>query len=188
MRNVLQNYLERYVAIQADDMDEIMAAFKTMTFGEKEFLLKEGQVAQHQYFIVEGLVRMYYTDEKGHEKITQFALENWWLTAHESYINQTPSKKAIQALETTTVLAIHRDKMEKLLASIPILERFLRIIAEKTLLAAQRRGEWYLSMNSKDRYDDLVQQFPDFVQRIPQYMMASYLEMTPQYLSEIRKK
>ena len=187
MKAQLKSYLNRYINFSDNEIDEIYASLNVVTFANKEFILSEGQICMNNYFIMSGLTRSFYIDAKGNEKITQFAIENWWTTNMESFITASPSTSNIQALEKTTVLIISKTELEKLYKSLPKLERFFRIITEKMLIAIQRRSDVYLQMKSKDRYTDLINHFPGFAQRVPQYMIASYLEITPEYLSELRK-
>ena len=188
MKEQIKKHFSRYVEFNHAEIDEIFSKLTRKTFEKKEYLLKEGQVCQNNYFLLSGLVRSFYIDNKGNEKVTQFALENWWVTNMESYIKGVPSYSSIQAIEKTTVLIINKEALETLFKTIPKLERFFRLITENMLIAIQRRNDIYLQMRSKDRYDDLIQHFPIFAQRVPQYMIASYLEITPEYLSELRKK
>lgn len=188
MKHQLKEHILRYVDIADFEIDEIYSKFTREIFGKKEYLLQEGQVCRKYYFILNGLVRSFYIDGKGNEKITQFALENWWLTNMESFIKKTPSSVTIQAIEKTTALSIDREELHALFDHHPKLERFFRIITENMLIAIQRRNDVYLQLKSKDRYYDFVTSFPSFTQRVPQYMIASYLEITPEYLSELRKK
>lgn len=188
MKEQIKKHFSRYVEFSDVEIDEIYSKLTHKTFGKKDYLLKEGQVCKYNYFLLNGLVRSFYIDNKGNEKITQFALENWWVTNMESYIKNVPSYSSIQAIEKTTALIIDKVELETLFNSIPKLERFFRLITQNMLIAIQRKNDIYLQMKSKDRYDDLIQHFPVFAQRVPQYMIASYLEITPEYLSELRKK
>ncbi|WBL23856.1 Crp/Fnr family transcriptional regulator [Zunongwangia sp. HRR-M8] len=187
MKEQIRKYFSRYVEFSNSEIDDIYSKLTFKTIQKKDYILKEGQVCKNNYFIINGLVRSFYIDNKGNEKITQFALENWWITNMESFINQTPSLSSIQALEKTQILIFNKEDIENLYVSIPKLERLFRIITENMLIAIQRRNDIYLQMKSKDRYDNLISYFPDFTQRVPQYMIASYLEITPEYLSELRK-
>ena len=184
----LKSYLNRYVAFSNDEIEIIYKNLSLHIFEKKEFLLKQNSICRHRFFILEGLVRCFNTSEKGVEEISLFAIENWWITNLDSFINETPSHSAIQALEKTEVLSISKSKLEMLYVSVPKLERAFRIITEKTLIAIQRKDEVYMKMSSKERYLSLVELIPGFAQRVPQYMIASYLDITPEYLSEIRKK
>ncbi|PCI35228.1 MAG: cyclic nucleotide-binding protein [Flavobacteriaceae bacterium] len=188
MKTQLHQYLNRYVVFNDEEIDAIYERLALKTFKKKEYLLQEGQTCDAYYFVLSGLVRSYYTTVNGHEKITHFALENWWLTDLESFVSNTASYTTIQALEKTQILVLTKEVLESLYLKIPKLERLFRIITEKTLIAEQRRSSIYLQMSSRDRYLYLITNFPSFAQRVPQYMIASYLEITPEYLSELRKK
>ncbi|WP_133537902.1 Crp/Fnr family transcriptional regulator [Tenacibaculum caenipelagi] len=155
---------------------------------KKEFLLKENTVYKFYYFITKGLVRSFYVDNKGNEKITLFALDNWWVTNMESFVKTTPSTQYIQAIENTTVLYLSKEELDQLYIEVPKLERLFRIITENMLIANLRKTDVFLQMKSSDRYFNFVENLPNFVQRVPQYMIASYLEITPEYLSELRRK
>lgn len=187
MKDKVKTYFNRYVEFSDAEIDEIFSKLTPQSFQKKDYILREGKICTSRYFIISGLVRSFYIDDKGNEKITQFAIENWWVTNMESLVKNTPSIISIQALEQTEILIIDKENLERLFLSIPKLERLFRIITENMLIATQRKNDIYLQMKSKSRYDDLVKHFPDFIQRVPQYMVASYLEITPEYLSELRK-
>jgi CRP/FNR family transcriptional regulator, anaerobic regulatory protein len=187
MKEQIRTYFNRYVEFNDSEIDEIYFKLVSKTFKKKEYILREGQICKYKYFIITGLVRSFYIDHKEAEKITLFAIEDWWVTNMESFVNKTPSLVNIQALEPTTVLRLSKEALEELYVSIPKLERLFRMITENMLIAIQRKNDVYMQMKSKERYDDLIKTFPDFIQRVPQYMIASYLEMTPEYLSELRK-
>lgn len=187
MKDQVKTYFNRYVKFSDAEIDEIFSKLTPKLFQKKDYILQEGKICNSKYFIISGLVRSFYIDNKGNEKITQFAIENWWVTNMESFIKNTPSAISIQALEKTEILLIDKVELERLFFSIPKLERLFRIITENMLIAIQRKNDIYLQMKSKNRYHDLVKHFPKFIQRVPQYMIASYLEITPEYLSELRK-
>jgi len=187
MKEQIKKYFSRYVEFSDTEIDEIYSRLISETFQKKDYILREGQICKSNHFIISGLVRSFYIDNKGNEKIAQFALENWWVTNMESFINKTPSRSSIQALEKTEILIINKEELEKLYVSIPKLERLFRIITENMLIANQRKNDIYFQMKSKDRYVSLINHFPNFTQRVPQYMIASYLEISPEYLSELRK-
>ena len=183
----LKEYLNRYTAITDKEIDIIFDHGTVAVYGKKTFLLEEGKPCPHRYFILEGLVRQFRVDASGNELIHGFAIENWWVTNMDSFVNEIPSVNAIQALEKTTVLQLTKKDMESLFSKIPLLERAFRLISENMLIALQRRDEVYMKMSSQERYFNLVNNIPHFAQRVPQYMIASYLDITPEYLSEIKK-
>ena len=188
MKDQLNSYLNRYVKLNDLEVDRIFEKLTVKKFRKKEFLLREGQICRYNYFIISGLTRSFYIDKKGEERITQFALENWWVTSMESFVKATPSYLSIQAIEETAVLMLQKNDLMKLYDAVPKLERLFRMITENMLISFQRKNDIYLRMSSKERYMDLIGHFPDFAQRVPQYMIASYLEITPEYLSQLRRK
>lgn len=187
MKETVRQYLNRYLVFTNEEVDVFFQHLKSVTFKKRAFLLKEGSVCHHQFFILHGLVRFFYIDDKGNEQTTQFGIENWWVTNTESFILQTPSTLNIQALEDTSVLTLTKTALDELYLQVPKLERLFRIITEKTLIALQRRDSFYMKKNSEEKYQQIVHLLPDFLQRVPQYMLASYLGMTPEHLSAIRK-
>lgn len=188
MKQQLQLYLKRYAKFDDDEVAFIYNTCSVQVYKKRAYLLEQGQTCKYHYFILKGLVRQFRVEDNGNENISTFGIENWWLTNLDSFINQTSSINSIQAIEDTTVLQINKEALENLFSKIPQLERVFRIIAQNTLIAVQRKDEVYMKKSSKERYNVLVNKIPNFVQRVPQYMIASYLDITPEYLSEIRKK
>lgn len=187
MKSQLASYLNRYVSFESEEIDIIFNSLSVQIFQKKELLLEQNQVCKYRFFIIEGLVRYFRTDSDGNENISLFGIENWWITNLDSFINEVPSHNAIQAVEKTIVLYISKNDLEILYQKVPKLERAFRVITEKMLIAIQRKDEIYMKQHSKERYYSLVDTIPNFAQRVPQYMIASYLDITPEYLSEIRK-
>ncbi|OUS00397.1 hypothetical protein A9Q86_10525 [Flavobacteriales bacterium 33_180_T64] len=187
MKAQIKSYFNRYVDFNDEEIDAIYSKLEEKTFQKKEFLLKENMICRHNYFILKGIVRLFYIDSKGHEKITLFAIDNWWVTNMESFIKETPSTQYLQAVEDITVLSLSKTTLETLYIEHPKLERLFRIIAENMLIANLRKSDLFLQMKSKERYTFFVEHLSAFAQRVPQYMIASYLEITPEYLSELRR-
>lgn len=187
IKEQLKSYINRYILFSDEEVDSFFKYLVIKSYSKKEILLETNQICKHHYFILNGLVRAHYINEKGVDKIVQFAIENWWITNLESYVRETPSTFTIDALEESILLSISKNNLEKAFIEIPKLERLFRIIAENTLVAIQRKNEFYMKLNSKERFLTLQRDIPDFLQRVPMYMIASYLDITPEYLSEIRK-
>lgn len=187
MTHQLYQYFNKYAPFTWEEIEAFCLHLETKTFARKEFLLREGDICRYQFFVHQGLVRSFYIDPKGNEQIVLFGIENWWVTNPESFVKANPSKWYIQALEKTTVWALSKSKLEQLFAHMPKLERVFRIMAENMLIAVLRRSEFRLQMNSEEMYQMVLRELPEFVQRIPQYMLASYLGMTPEHLSALRK-
>ena len=187
IKSQLKSYINRYIQFSDQEINSFFMYLELTSYSKKEILLDTNQICKHHYFIIKGLLRAHYINEKGADKIIQFAIENWWITNLESYARETPSTFTIDTLEKSTILSISKKNLELAFLEIPKLERLFRIIAENTLVAIQRKNEFYMKLNSKDRFLTLLESIPDFLQRVPMYMIASYLDITPEYLSEIRK-
>ncbi len=187
MNDQLAAYLNRYATFQEEELSLISTFLTRKTYNRREMVLEQGKLCGHRYFVLSGILRIFHTNSKGVEETNLFAIENWWITEYDSYINQNPSLNSIQAIEPTELFALSKEDEPKLLEQVPKLERVFRLIAENTLVAQLRKDEIYMKQSSRERYYALVRAIPNFAQRVPQYMIASYLNITPEYLSEIRK-
>lgn len=184
----LIDHILKYTRLSDTEIDAVCKCFETNFYKKKDCILEQGEVCKRYYFVDKGCLRMYFVRENGTEQITQFALENWWLTDYSGLISQCSSDYTIQAVEDSNVLSIDSFTFEKLLIEIPRLEHYFRLMAQKALAAHQFRLKLIFDMSKEEMYLHFKSAFPDFVQRVPQYMLASYLGLTPEYLSELRKK
>lgn len=162
-------------------------SFQQTELGKKEFLLSPGQVSQHMRFIVNGCLRAFYMDESAKEHVVQFGIEGWWVNDLYSYLTQTPAKQFVQALEPSTVLQIHREALNRLYEEVPAMERFYRLKFEKAYVSLQDRTLNAMSKTAEERYLQFRSRYRGIEQRVPQYMVASYLGITPEFLSALRK-
>ena len=184
---LLINHIKKNIDIGDEETDLILAAFVRKNLKNKEFLLSEGHISSHMRFIGKGCLRSYYLNEDGNEHILQFGIKEWWINDLYSYLTQTPAKHFIQAIEPSVILQIHRDKLEELYRQVPALERFFRIKMQNAYVATQARTINSMSQPAKQRYLGFCQKYREIEQRVPQYMIASYLGITPEHLSTIRK-
>jgi CRP/FNR family transcriptional regulator len=182
------SHLRKYVDLSAEEEMLLLSNIKALQLHKKDFLNKEGEICKANYFVEKGLLRMYFINDKGIEQVTQFALENWWIADYMSLSTQSSSHFYIQAVETSTIIAVEHHQQEKLLKQIPQLERYFRLVMQRAYAAAQMRVRFFHVHTKEENYRHFIRLFPQFVQRIPQYMLASYLGLTPEYLSELRKK
>jgi CRP/FNR family transcriptional regulator len=188
MHTALLDHIRKYVTITDDEADLICTKLKASTLKKKDFLLKPGKVCRANYFVSKGLLRLYFINKKEQEQITQFGLEGWWITDYDSLDTQKPSRFFIQAVEDAEVIAWDREVQDELTKTIPQLETYFRKVLQRAYAAAQRRIEYIYSYSDEERYRNFSTNFPAFLQRVPQYMLASYLGFTPQFLSKIRAK
>lgn len=131
---------------------------------------------------------MFFVNEKGVEQTTQFAIENWWMSDYLSFERGQPSDFSIQAVEKTEVLSIDHFSQEALLKDFPFMERYFRLVMQHAYAASQYRIKYLYGLSREELYHHFNRHFPEFVQRVPQYLLASFLGFTPEYLSEIRAK
>ena len=184
----LLTHIGKYVNLTQQEEELICQKVELLTLKKKTFLLEPGKLCKGNYFVLTGLVRQYHITPKLNEQIVQFGLEGWWITDHESLTNKQPSIYYIQAIEDSEVLLLTDKNLELLCEAIPRLESYFRIMMQRAFVAMQRRVNFLLNYTDEERYKYFADQFPAFMQRVPQYMLASYLGFTPQFLSRIRAK
>jgi CRP-like cAMP-binding protein len=182
------NHIRKYVELDDKSIGCLLKYISPLKLKRKEFLLKEGQVCRSLYFVERGCLRMYFIDDKLNEQITHFALEHWWIADHFSFLDNKPSPYFIQTIEKSEILEISSGSFEAMLFELPQMERYFRIVMQRALAATQLRNKYLYEMSKEEFYQHFSTSFPEFVQRVPQYMIASYLGLTPQYVSELRKK
>lgn len=173
--------------LSEDDKHLLMAHFKPKKLRKRQYFLQEGDVCKYIGFIVKGSARTFTVDEKGHEHILKLSLENWWLADFESFYLLTPSRFNIEALEDLEVLQSTNAQIEEFLKQIPAFAAMQNIISQNNTIATQKRMQTAFSYTAEERYEDLVSNYPNFLQRFSQNMIASYLGLSPETLSRIRK-
>ncbi|RZJ32094.1 MAG: Crp/Fnr family transcriptional regulator [Chryseobacterium sp.] len=188
MSAIFRNHIEKFITVNDSDFDKILSFFEVRTIAKKQNLLEEGQICKSNYFVLKGLIRKFFTTEKGTEQTTEFAIETWWMTDNMSYEHKTPSEFYIQAVEKSELLQISSEAQERLLEEFPALEKYFRIVYQRAVAASQNRVKYIFSFSKEEFYLSLLKKQPAFVQRVPQYLIASFLGFTPEYLSELRKK
>lgn len=155
---------------------------------KRQYLLQAGDVCKWLAFISKGCLRHYAVDDSGTEHIERFGIEGWWMVDLESFRAHTPSRDNIDALEDSELLLISGESLDKLYAAAPVWDRYFREILEQEFKAALARISDFMSASAEERYLNFLSTYPDLFQRVPLHQIASYLGMTPQFLSRIRKK
>jgi CRP-like cAMP-binding protein len=186
-KDILQ-HLRKVIDLSEPEVEIFKSHTETHQFRKKDFVIQEGKVCNHLYFVEKGCLRMYFINKKGVEQITQFALDGWWISDYQSFMNNTPSDYYIQTIEESRILSIDNQNLNLLLAELPHLERYFRLIMQKAVAGAQVRSKLLYEMTKEEFYVYFSTSFPEFMKRVPQYMIASYLGLTPEYLSELRQK
>lgn len=188
MYETLFAHIKRFVPLSGDEKDILCSYLEYKTIHKKDYLLKESQVCGNNYFIVKGCLRVYFINEKGIEQIIQFGIENWWITDYTSMETKKPSPYFIQAVEDSEIVFLNKKIQDELFKKIPQLERYFRLILQRAYSATLMRVHYIFEQSGEERYHHFNKLFPEFIQRIPQYMLASYLGFTPEFLSKIRAK
>lgn len=186
---LLIQHIERFTGILHPTEASAIGSFFTLrTLAKKEIIQQADTPCDVLCFVIQGCLRSYYLKEKGIEQTVDFAIENWWLTDYLAFEQQASSSFVIQAVEPTTVFSLTSTDFSVLLTSHPIMEKYFRSVFQKAYGAAQHRLKFLYEFSREELYFHFEHQFPAFVQRIPQYLLASYLGFSPEYLSEIKKK
>jgi len=188
MSRALQEHIGRFINISDQEYSQLLGSFASHTFHKKQNLHEAGKVCKSNYFVESGCLRLFFVNEKGIEQTVQFALENWWLSDYTSFTAQTTSAFSIQAVEQSKIISLDYRAQEKMLQEFPVMERYFRLIHQRVHAASQYRLKALFSQTREEIYRQFVDQYPEFIQRIPQYLLASFLGFTPEYLSELRAK
>jgi CRP-like cAMP-binding protein len=187
MFDLLYQKINEKITLTEDEFNLCKTLFSPKKLRKKQYILQEGDVCKYNIFVTKGLLRAYTIDDKGSEHILQFALEGWWTADLYSFFTEEPSLFNIEALEDSELLLITRPSWESLLQQLPAFERYFRILIQNNLIATQRRLMESLSETAERKYLKFMKTYPESVQRVPQHMIASYLGITRETLSRLRR-
>ncbi|SHJ20753.1 Crp/Fnr family transcriptional regulator [Aquimarina spongiae] len=181
-------HIKTFTQFEKEDFDRIQDYFDIQMYRKKDVILSAGSKCNCNYYVLEGCLHMYFTGENGIQRTVQFAIENWWMTDNLAFNKGAVTDFTIQAVENTTLLRISRENQEKLLKNFPSLETYFRKIYEISYGASLMKMKYVFDYSKEEIYYHFTERFPQFTQRVPQYLIASYLGLTPEYVSEIRAK
>ena len=187
MIQILHNHIKRYCVLTHESEEAIAASFKIERIPKKQMIVRAGSACSNNYFVASGCLRMFYIDDNGSEQTIQFALENWWMTDHDAFNKGRQASFSIQAVENCTLIAINKKDFDVLLFEHPVMEQYFRRVFERAYSASLFRM-MFMRLSKDESYRKFCERYPEFVQRIPQKLLASFLGFTPEYLSELRKK
>jgi CRP-like cAMP-binding protein len=188
MYDTLINYFNSYTTtpLSGDEIDLIQSLVTPKKFKRRQYFLQEGEVCKLTAFIVKGAMRKYRVDDKGEEHIIRLYIENWWASDRESVTTGAPSKYFIEAWEDTDCLIVSKAELGGLVDRIPAMKQWLRTLDANFAIASQRRIEAAISLSAEERFHDLEKTYPEFLQRFPQHIIASYLGIKRETLSRVR--
>ena len=188
MEALLYTNLKKIIDISPTEWAKIDQATTKKLIRRRDFFLHEGMPCHQIAFVNKGCLRSYSIGEQGDEHITQLALENHWISDLYAFLKQEPATLNIDALEESEVLLLEYSELDRLYREIPCLERYFRILFQNAYTNAQQRLNAALSVPAAQRYKDLIERYPEISKRIPQVHIASFLGITPESLSRIRRK
>jgi CRP-like cAMP-binding protein len=187
MFEFLHKKISAVVPITEQEFEQLKTLLIAKTVRKRHYLMQQGDVCKYQAFVEKGILRSYTIDEKDNEHILQFASEGWWMADLSSYLNNEPSYLNIDAIEDAELLLIEKTSWEKAMEEVPKLEHYFRIIIQNHLVATQKRLLESFSETAEEKYSRFLNQFPGCEQRVPLYMIASYLGIKRETLSRLRR-
>ena len=188
MTGRLKYYLRTNTDIAANEIDKIISSFKPMSIKKNTVLLSHGEICKELYFVNKGCIRTYYITKQGNEKTRYIAFENSFVTSISSFISQQKSFEFVNTLENSELLVISNKDFYQLVADIPQWDRFYRRILEMAYIYQNKKIEDLVTLSAKQRYDKLMIETPQSVQRLSNKILATYLDITQETLSRVKSK
>ena len=179
----LRQHFEKLTPLTDQEFDHVLSHFTTKKLKKHQFLVQEGDNVTNDYFVVKGLLKAYHLDGEGKEYIMQFGMEDWWITDYQAYFGQAKAALNISCIEDVDILCLSLYNRDKICADLHKIEHFFRRKCNMGYVALQRRILSMLSSNAKERYEQLLLQYPGLFQRVPKTLIASYLGVSRETLS-----
>ena len=184
----LIKYFDDLFPLNSEEREQVYAQFKERQIKRRGFILQEGDVCKHFTFVVSGCLKMYVIDLAGKEHNLQFAIENEWISDLVSFYQEIPSNVYIEAIEPSLIVQVKHDDLLSLYTRFHKFDRNFRIILERKYIELQNRTLQNISVTAEERYRYFMAHHPELANRLPNTQIASYLGITPEFLSKIRKE
>jgi CRP-like cAMP-binding protein len=185
MSQILRQQIEKITQLTNEEFDYVLSHFTSKKVKKHQFVLQEGDYVPNDFFILNGCLKSYFTDKNGKDHILQFGMQDWWITDYQAYYSQSKSTINIDCIEDSELLCLTFQNREKLCAEIHKIEHFFRKKTNKRNVALQQRILSLLSNNAKEKYDQLLELYPQLFQKVPKQLIASYLGVTRETLSRL---
>jgi len=182
---ILKN-IAKHISLTEDEAAYFTSLLRPQQVAKKDFILKEGELCKYISFVNSGTLRAYYAVKEDKESTVMFALPDWWITDMYCFVNQQPAMLTIEAVEDSHIFQLQKIDLDTLYVSIPQFERFFRIIMQNAYIREQLRVIQSLSLSAEERYHNFLEKYPQVAKQVTQKQIASYLGITPEFLSAIR--
>jgi CRP-like cAMP-binding protein len=186
--NLILTNVNKHISLTDNEQSFFLSLLEHKTIRKREILLKAGEICKHSTFVIDGALKGYTQDADSNEHVINFALKDWWIADIYSLISEKPGVLTIEALADSTIILLSRKNQELLYNKVPKFERFFRILTENSLVANQQRLINNLTLTAEERYLDFTKKYPFVLECAPLHNIASYLGITPEFLSKIRRK
>ena len=180
-------HVQQRIRLTTAEQERFVSLLTLRRLLPRQYLLQQGEVCKYEHYVCSGFLRSFYIDDAGNDHTLHFAMEDWWISDSSSFIPQKPSRINIVALEPCAILQIDKAGLDQLFDDVPAFERFWRILNQQSLISQDQRILNAISLSGAERYEALITRYPHLEQRLPQKYIASFLGITPVFLSQIRK-
>lgn len=180
--------ISKHIQLSEEETEYFTSLLTVKKLRKRQYLLQEGDIMRHETFVVKGCLRTYKIDVKGQEHVVHFSIEDWWVGDMYSFLTGTPSRLNIDCLEDTEVIQFSKDALEELYIRVPKFERYFRLLVQNAYITAQNRIVSIMTKSALERYHQFLQNYPTIEQRVPNHQIASFLGITPESLSRLRKQ
>jgi CRP-like cAMP-binding protein len=186
--DLLLSHIRQKISLSDNDAEKVAGLLEQRRVRKKQLLLSEGEVCRYSYFVESGCLRSYTIDQQGSEHIISFAPSGWWAADMYSLTTGNPGQQFIECSSDSGLLLLSRANQEKLFSLVPGIERYFRILTENALVSHQQRLIDNLSLPALSRYENFLKKYPGIADSIPQKQIASYIGVTPEFLSKMLRQ
>lgn len=180
--------IAKHISLEKEEKKHFAELLHERVLPKNQLVLRQGERCQQLYFVNAGILRAFYINEQGKEATMMFAMEDWWITDMYCFLNELPAMVNIQVVESACVLGLSKGSLDQLYQDIPKFNTFFRILMQNAYCREQLRMMQRLSLPAKDRYEEFLEKYPKLASQVSLKQIASYLGITPEFLSYIRAK
>ena len=179
--------ISRRIKLSGEEIEFFTQKLNFRKIRRRQYILQEGDICRHYTFVNSGCLRLYHVDALGAEHILQFAVDDWWVADIGSFHDELPSKLFIDALEPSEIFQIEKKDLIQAYVTHPLFDRVFRVLVERAFIALQKRVLQNIGSTAEEKYLTFIETYPQLASRLPQTQIASYIGITPEFLSKIRK-